>query len=99
VPMTPAEALARLRRVLPTLIARRDSLIAAIGSDYKRDEIDELIDAASVIEQSMAEAQKWADSLAHEERDPFPSVRSQALQAVVRDGVLVWDPNDPVNKQ
>ena len=61
--MTTAEALAQLRRVLPILVRRRNALVMALGTDYKRDELDELIDSAIVLEQTFPV----------EERDPFPA--------------------------
>ena len=59
--MTTAEALTTLRRVLPILIRRRNGLVLALGTDYKRDELDELIDSAVVLERGFVET------------DPFPS--------------------------
>ncbi len=48
--MDPNESLRELRVALSILMPRRDSLVRALGPDYKRDELDTLIDSAAALD-------------------------------------------------
>jgi hypothetical protein len=52
--MEPNEALRELRVALAILLPRRARLVALAGDAYKRDELDDLIDAAAALDAWMS---------------------------------------------
>ena len=84
--MTPDESLQALRAALSVLIPRRDSLLAIMRDDYKRDELDELIDAAASLDVWLSKG-GWLPAAweRRTEADPFPSslIGSQAPAPVI----------------
>lgn len=72
--MDPNESLRELRVALSILLPRRARLIALAGDDYKRDELDDLIDAAAALDVWLSKGGWLPDAWAQTGEDPFPSV-------------------------
>jgi hypothetical protein len=74
--MDPNSALRELRVALSILLPRRARLVAIAPDAYKRDELDDLIDAAAALDAWLSKGgwlpDVW-DGHRNTEPDPFPS--------------------------
>lgn len=75
--MNPDQFLRELRVALAVLLPRRARLIAIAGEDYKRDELDDLIDAAAALDLWLSKGgwlpDAWSVRTEVTEVDPFPA--------------------------
>jgi hypothetical protein len=75
-PMEPNEALRELRVALSILLPRRARLVTLARDAYKRDELDDLIDAAAALDAWISKGGWLPDAWEPHrgaEPDPFPS--------------------------